>query len=305
MENILDKEIIIRRLATIKYLYNIGVQQSMQVETIAGFSILAFHDCTEMFLLLIAENKGKKALFNFMGYWDDYPELTLRESMRALKDRRVNIKHKGQFPSKSDIEISRITMTEFLEQNTPIQFGIEFKDISISNLVSYDNVKRYIDIAELNYNEGKLYDCMVNSKIAFMELLSTYEASKRGNYSVDSLLNIGDEVGRDYQELIGSSGNYGARWFEQVANTINKIREVLKVTALGIDYKKYVYFETIVPKVNVWWREEGKNYDSLPQEYYQRKNILRSIDCRFCIDFVIDSALKLQEFDYDINSVLK
>lgn len=305
MENILDKEIIIRRLATIKYLYNIGVQQSMQVETIAGFSILAFHDCTEMFLLLIAENKGKKALFNFMGYWDDYPELTLRESMRALKDRRVNIKHKGQFPSKSDIEISRITMTEFLEQNTPIQFGIEFKDISISNLVSYDNVKRYIDIAELNYNEGKLYDCMVNSKIAFMELLSTYEASKRGNYSVDSLLNIGDEVGRDYQKLIGSSGNYGARWFEQVANTINKIREVLKVTALGIDYKKYVYFETIVPKVNVWWREEGKNYDSLPQEYYQRKNILRSIDCRFCIDFVIDSALKLQEFDYDINSVLK
>lgn len=108
MKNILDKGIIIRRLAIIKYLYNIGVQQSMQVETIAGFSILAFHDCAEMFLLLVAENKGMKAQTNFMSYWDDYPELTLKESMRALKDRRVNIKHKGQFPSKSDIEISRI-----------------------------------------------------------------------------------------------------------------------------------------------------------------------------------------------------
>lgn len=305
MENVLDKEIIIRRLATIKYLYNIGVQQSMQVETIAGFSILAFHDCTEMFLLLIAENKGKRALPHFMDYWDDYRDLTLKESMRALKDRRVNIKHKGQFPSKSDIEMSRITMTEFLEQNTPLQFGIDFKDISISNLVSYDNVRRYIDIAELNYNEGKLYDCMVNSKIAFMELLSTYESSKRGKYSVDSLLNIGDEIGEDYQKLVGSGNSSGARWFEQVTNTTNKIREVLKVTALGIDYKKYMYFETIVPKVNVWWREEGKNYEALPQEYYERKNILRSIDGRFCIDFVIDSALKLQEFDYDINSVLR
>ena len=68
MKNILDKGIIIRRLAIIKYLYNIGVQQSMQVETIAGFSILAFHDCAEMFLLLVAENKGMKAQTNFMSY---------------------------------------------------------------------------------------------------------------------------------------------------------------------------------------------------------------------------------------------
>ena len=45
--NNLDREIIIRRLATIKYLYSIGVQQSLQVESVAGFSILAFHDCAE------------------------------------------------------------------------------------------------------------------------------------------------------------------------------------------------------------------------------------------------------------------
>lgn len=48
----LDYEIIIRRLATIKYLYRIGVQQSLLVDTVAGFSILSFHDCAEMFLLL-------------------------------------------------------------------------------------------------------------------------------------------------------------------------------------------------------------------------------------------------------------
>lgn len=64
----IDKELIIRRLATIKYLYRIGVEQSMQVDTIAGFSILSFHDCVEMFLLLVAENKGIKAPESFMGY---------------------------------------------------------------------------------------------------------------------------------------------------------------------------------------------------------------------------------------------
>lgn len=67
----LDKEIIIRRLATIKYLYRIGVEQSMQVEAIAGFSILSFHDCAEMFLLLVAENKeiDSKSI-SFMEFWN-------------------------------------------------------------------------------------------------------------------------------------------------------------------------------------------------------------------------------------------
>ena len=51
----LSIELIIRRLAIIKYLFNLGVQQSMQAETVAGFSILTFHDCAEMFLLLVAE----------------------------------------------------------------------------------------------------------------------------------------------------------------------------------------------------------------------------------------------------------
>lgn len=305
MENNLNKDIIIRRLAIIKYLYNIGVQQSMQVETIAGFSILAFHDCAEMFLLLVAENKGKKDEVNFMSYWDKYPELTLKESMRALKDRRVSIKHKGQFPSKFDIEISRSTMTDFLEQNTPIQFKIEFKDVSISNLVSYENVKMYIDMAESNYNEGNLYDCIVNCRIAFMELLSTYELNKRKQYSINSLLNIGDEIGEDYQKLVGSDDRSGARWFEQVTKTMNKVREVLKITALGIDYRRYTYFETITPEIHVWWKDGGRDYEAMPQEYYEKRNILKGVDCRFCIDFIIDSALKLQEFDYDINNILK
>lgn len=302
----IDKEIIIRRLSTIKYLYNIGVQQSSQVETVAGFSILSFHDCAEMFLLLVAENKGIKTKdLSFMSYWTQCPELTLKESMNALKDRRVSIKHKGQFPSKSDIEISRITMTNFLEENTPILFGIEFKNISISNLILFDNVKSYIDKAESFYSEGQLYDSILNSKIAFMELLSTYESTKQKPYSLNSLLNIGEEINEDYKKLVGSDDRSGARWFNSITKTTNKIRQVLKITALGVDYKKYSFFEAITPEVNVWWKDGIKDYKALSQEYYEKNKVLRGADCRFCIDFVIDNALKLQEFDYDINEIYK
>ena len=304
--NNLDREIIIRRLATIKYLYSIGVQQSLQVESVAGFSILAFHDCAEMFLLLVAENKGDNVeKLSFMGFWDKYPDLTLKESMRNLKDRRVSIKHKGLFPSKSDIEISRITMADFLEQNTINQFGIDFKDVSVSCLISYSQVKEYIDNAEKDYNNGNIYECLVNCKIAFLELLSTYKSSKCQYHISHSIIDIGDEIGRDYQKLVGTNSNYGERWFRQVTETTNKIREILKITALGIDYKKYSYFDFVTPRTMLCWSEGKLTYISTPKDSYETKFNTKKSDCQFCIDFVIDSALKLQGFDYHISNVIK
>ena len=300
----LDEELIIRRLATIKYLYNIGVQQSMQVDIIAGFSILSFHDCTEMFLLLVAENKeiDSKSI-SFMEFWNKCPELTLKESMRALKERRVSIKHKGQFPSKSDIDISRITITNFMEENCPIQFGVNFNEISISNLISYEDIRRLIDKAELLYNEANLYESLKNSKIAFIDLLYIYEESKRNPSSFNSMLNIGEKIDDQYKKLIGSDYNSGAKWFEEITRTTNKIREILKITALGVDYKKYILFEAVTPVVEIWYKDGKRTYQSLPKELHEKNHQLRGTDCRFCIDFVIDSALKLQEFDYNLNRI--
>lgn len=56
----LDKTIITKRLTYIKYLYQQGVEQSKLPEVIAGFALMQFHDSIEMFLLLVAENLGKK-----------------------------------------------------------------------------------------------------------------------------------------------------------------------------------------------------------------------------------------------------
>ena len=90
----LSKELIIKRLSLIKYLYKIGLDQSYQSETIGAFSVLSFHDSIEMFLKLYAEHRNEKSdKFDFMTYWETFPELTLKESMRNLNERRKNIKH--------------------------------------------------------------------------------------------------------------------------------------------------------------------------------------------------------------------
>lgn len=301
----LDHRIIINRLAKIKYLYKKGIEQSMQVGEFAGFSILSFHDCVEMFLLLVLEDKGdprpqkdRNKNIQFMNYWECFDNLTLRESMNMLKERRRNIKHKGLFPSKSDIDESRITITQFFRENTPIQFGIDFDRLSISDLIVYPNIKEYVNKAELHLSQNNIYECLVNAKISFEELLSTYESDKR--QWNDSLFSVGKEVGNEYRYLV-SSNKEGRRWFEQVTKTTNAVRNILKVTALGIDYKKYALFDLITPRVLEGCDGTGKKYYPEQKDRFEMRITNSREDCQFCIDFVIDSAMKLQEFDFDIN----
>lgn len=298
----LNSEIIIRRLALIKYLYKVGVQQSVQVETVAGFSILSFHDCVEMFLLLVAEhNDIKNDNLNFMGYWDKFPNLTLKESMRAVKDRRVSAKHKGQFPSKSDIEISRISVTDFLEQNSKIQFGVEFRNISLLDLIAYKNVKNYSEKAQSNIDNHEYDESLTNSKIAFETLLYSYELNKKDNW-YNNLLDIGKKINNKYEYLVGQSGRE-VEWFKDITKTTNQMREVLKITALGIDFKRYSVFQFLTPEV---YRDMSGNYNPTSFRKQSEKGLkIDGRNCQFCIDFVLDCSIKLQEFDFDVNQYLQ
>lgn len=307
----LDKKIIINRLAKIKYLYKIGVEQSMQEGTFAGFSILSFHDCVEMFLLLVLEDRGdprpkdevkKKKEISFMGYWDCFKELTLKESMNLLKERRRNIKHKGIFPSKSDVEESRVTITQFFRENTKSLFKQDFDTISLADLIEYPQIKKYVQNAESALSQDNTYDCLVNARVGFEELLSSYESNKR--QWRDSIFYVGEKVGMDYRSLVANNKD-GLRWFEQVTKTTNAVRNILKVTALGIDYKKYALFDFITPNVVETCGIGEDKYAKEPKENFESTRTITPQDCHFCINFVIDSALKLQEFDFSISKYLE
>lgn len=302
----IDKSIIVRRLTIIKYLYSIGIQQSYQFESVAGLSVLSFHDSAEMFLLLSAENKNIRTdKVEFMKFWDLIPELTLKESMKNLKNLRVAVKHRGQFPSKSDIEASRTTITQFFDQNTESQFGIKFNEISLADLVSYEEVRKILKQAESEYDQKEYFCALVSTRKAFDKLLSDYNDSKCYPHSYHSSFEIGKKVGKDYQRLIGTDSKSGARWFQEVTETSNALREALKLLVLGIDFRKYTFFKAVTPYMNLYVTKDGADYSVEPKEMYEQRHILREEDCLFCINFVIDSALKLQEFDFDMESIVK
>jgi len=305
----LDKSTIIKRLAFIKYLYKLAVDQSRRPEPLCSASILTFHDAIELFLQLVSEHLdvGKQQP-TFMGYWDlisqklSNQELTQKESMRRLNRARVALKHHGTLPSTLDIEAFRASATNFFEENTPIVFGIDFSDITLVELIQCEDVKNNLKDAEEFLKENKTEESLDKVALAFAQLIDDYESRKIGRYGrspfffgesmiflSSSYMGINQVTGSEFERRL-------AEFIDKVRESIESLQQAVKILSLGIDYRRYVKFRLLTPHIlrtldgtyHIHWVQWGS------------KGRPTIEDVQFCIDFVIESAVTLQEFDFSV-----
>ena len=97
-------------------------------------------------------------------------------------------------------------------------------------------------------------------------------------------------IGRDYDD---QQGRKLGEFIDKVKNSIDGMQKAIKIISLGIDYKRYVKFKLLTPIIT---RTIGGNQIA---EIWGEKKWTKE-NCQYCIDFVLDSSLKLQEFDFDI-----
>jgi hypothetical protein len=125
----MPSEPVLRRLAFIRYLYRLGVEQSNAPEALAPAAVLTFHDSIELFFQLASEvlNAGGSDL-PFMKYFDALDDklkprtLGQRHSVQRMNKARVAIKHHGTMPSRADVEVFRVNVADFFAENTPLVF---------------------------------------------------------------------------------------------------------------------------------------------------------------------------------------
>ncbi len=294
----MDKETLIRRLSIIKLLYKIGIEQSFQNEMVAFFSILSFHDSVEMFLKLATEIKGKSDCQRFMEYWEQLPDLTLKETMRNLNARRVNLKHKGLIPTKIEIETSRVNTTDFFAENTPIIFGLNFSDISLFDLMQFE-VPRHLLITSQNaLDQNKIEICIEEVTKAFYELLHVYKHSKRNwknktHFDLVEKINYPNSV---FSRVSNNNDQILEHLFEKVNQNFENIQSALEVVSLGLNYRKYIKFKILTPvarRLSTW----KYVLQLVGDKNWSKEN------CQFLIDFVLESSLKLQQFDFEFDSL--
>lgn len=295
----------IRRLAFIKYLYKSGDEKSRLPEPLSSTAVLSFHDSIELFLQLSCEylNCSKKGM-EFMGYFDVInkilgKDLSLRVSINKLNRARVDLKHHGNYPSKSSIEYFRDTTKNFLIENCLLIFNIKFDDISLVNLIPSMDVQQLLNNAVENLNDDK-YESLKDISIAFAKVLSEYESklyTKYGNFN-----NEFSKGFHSYQHYY--SGN--ERPIEEIQNKLNTITDSLLILSLGLDYTKYIKFKIISFYV---LRTTGGGCHVQPKEdieNYLGRTIDEAYsvdDIRYCLDFVIESSLIIYSKDFNFSSL--
>jgi len=304
----------VSRLAFIRFLFNLAVEQSKKPEPLSSASILTFHDAIELFLELGSEcwNVGKRDV-EFLEYWDllgkklSPNELGQKESMRRLSRVRGELKHHGILLSKLDIEGFRVNATNFFEENTPIVFGIELHDVSLAELVQYEKARDYLKEAEKALKEDNREDALGEVACAFEELIRDYESTKTGEFGRSPFFFVRDmtflssfHLGLDGLMAGPNFDEHGMREFvDKVRESLISLQGAVKILSLGIDYRRYIKFKLLTPHVSL--DEHGEW--AINREMRGSKGIPTEEDVQFCIDFVIESAISLKELDFTLESV--
>jgi len=284
------------------------VEQSEKPEPLCSASILIFHDAIELFLQLASEYLDVgKAQPSFLEYWDllsqklrDH-ELTQKESMRRLNKARVALKHHGTLTSKLDIEAFRASATNFFKENAPIVFDILFSDISLIELVQCEDARSSLKKAEEELKDNKIEDALDKTAVAFAQLIDDYESRKRDRFgrspfffgeSMTHLSSFHMGIDRAGKSELGQL----AEFIDNAKETIEALQNAVKILSLGIDYRRYVKFRLLTPYV---YRMFDGHY-LIRRNQWGSRGIPTAEDVQFCIDFVIESAITLQEFDFSI-----
>lgn len=291
----------IRRLAFIKYFFQFAREQSKLPSPQNYLSILMFHDSVELFLHLSAESLGLNLTnISFMEYFTrinnklEDKELSQRTSMDKLNRTRVSLKHKGLYPNPIDIEYFRVNTQNFFEENCPIVFGIEFTDISLLNLIQDEEVRKELENAQSVFNNGHYKESLEIIAIAFHILLENYEKNKKV-YEL-SPFHIGVDL--DFEMGFIDNPFTNDRGLNSLKKTVKRIQEVLKIIILNLDYRKYLKFRLLTPDHVIY--AKGVKYSTMWLSRRDKMDFKKD-DVEYCIEFVIESALKLQEFDFEID----
>lgn len=293
----------VKRLAFIRYLYQSGVSQSHAPAPLNCASILTLHDSVELFLQLASEHLNTGAgQPSFMDYWDILnrklgpDELEQKESMRRLNKARVALKHYGTFPSDLDIESFRASTTSFFQDNTRRVFGIDLDEVSLIEFVNPESARARLHEAQESIRRGDTLDALDKIAVAFTEIISDYEDRKRDRFEDSPFY-----FGRDLTFL--SSFHMGLRpvdekladFVDRVKESLEAMQDTIKVLALGMDYRKYSKFKRLTPNVTRIPRGDLDLHRRFDEEHAPSVD-----DARFCVDFVVESALALSEFDYSV-----
>lgn len=276
----------IDRLVFVRQLYLKGVEESRQSFPLSATAILTFHDAIEFFFVLAAEEKSANVKTNtpFMHYFEAINQaigsqpLYHKPSIARLNEARRGLKHGGILPASEEIERLRNSVTDFFEDNTPLIFDVPFVSISLVDLVENEQAKELLKESEEHIAAGDARNALVAIARANHALWQTFKTRNLTDHR--SAFHF---AGRDTSD--GGSGQLLQTLYEMVLG----LDSTVEMLVLGIESHRAGKFKKKVPGIAV-----SPFKDDSYQAQWSGAQEPSLGDCRWCFDFVVDVAIRMQ-----------
>jgi hypothetical protein len=153
---------MVSRLAYIRFLHQLAVDQARLPAPMSSVAVLMLHDAVESFLLLCAEHLNAPGSHEIEKYWDvlsparlsNGVELSARPGMKRLNKVSVALKHHGAHPDKATIDLLVEDTAAFFAANTTAVFGLNYTTISLAEVIADETVRQLVRDAETASADG-------------------------------------------------------------------------------------------------------------------------------------------------------
>lgn len=196
-------------------------------------------------------------------------------AISRLNIARNAIKHGGIHPAHHEIEGFRASVTNLFGDYSLLVFGVQFAAMSMTSLVANARVRERLQKAESALAREEYEQAAIDLAWSFEVLVKDYEEERVNRF------------GRALSPRRLSPLDWQA--FREITDAIEGVQAQVRILALGLDLQSYVEFQQLVPRA--WWyinSEEPTFHEG------QTKEPASEAGCRFCIDFVVETALRLQ-----------
>jgi hypothetical protein len=181
----------LHKLLLARRLYELARENTSAANDISlGIGVNLLQDAVELFLLAVSEylNAGVQSKTYFDRYFDLInekiapKELPFRTRLLALNKLRVNSKHHGLIPARSEVVGLQVTVREFFDEVSSSILGLAFALVSLIDLVRDGEAKGLLREAESAFANGDFETCLVSCRKAiYVRFESQFDVAVFGN----------------------------------------------------------------------------------------------------------------------------
>lgn len=251
----------------------------------AGIAISMFQDAVEIYVWTLVKERNVPIKDRTAGFVSNIEAvqksgINMPHSAKLLElnKARVGFKHYGNLPASAEAGKFRMYVEDFLQAAMLEHFAIRFDELSLVDLVSDNEIRKHLQLAEQNIAHASLKDAageLAKARTLLFGRLNQYVPR------LDSHL-------RDTDRFINSIPGVRntCRTFDNLSEFLSALREVSLVALFRLSLQDYNFLKSSLPPAS--------RTDSGEWYLYHHRSQYSAAECTRAISCIVNLSIQLE-----------